>query len=549
MSDRQMNRKPEIISRRDLLGGLTAAVAIAPAFIRNMWAAGDLIVETTAGKVRGTLAKGIYNFTCVPYGASTEGAGRFMPPVPPKSWASVRDVPKQRIIAPQTDPLAKPLPDIPALKGMMSIGSEVGSLESEDCLNVTIYTPGLDSAKRPVMFWCHGGGYAQGSGSAPMYNGAALAKSGNVVVVNVTHRLNVLGYAFLAESGPDFAQSGNVGMLDIALALQWVRNNIARFGGDPKNVFIFGQSGGSSKVATLMSMPSAKGLFHRAAMQSGATRRLKDPEDAARTSAALFTELGLKPNQGRELQKIPLDRLMAAYFALSKKPESIQNYSPVLDGSIVPQDPFYPVANPLNANVPLLIGSVRTEGTAFDLADTAVFKLDEEGLLAKAKSVFSDKTGEAAVKLYRKLMPEASPSDLYFEMSSDRGRRASIQIADLKTAQGVSPAYLYELTWSTPVYDGILRTPHSLDLPMIFNLADDPVWAPYTGGVPQSLVVAKAMSNAWVAFARTGVPGTNSLPWPAYTLEKRQTMVFDEKSTAKNDPFRETRKFWENSAD
>ncbi len=547
MSDNQGKENAAIFTRRKVIGGLTAAAVMAPAALKNIWAAGDPVVETTAGKVRGVPVEGVYRFLCVPYGASTGGAGRFMPPSPPKPWAGIRETPKLRAIAPQTDVNAAPSPDIPALKGMLSIGLEPGSIETEDCLNVTIFTPGLDSAKRPVMFWCHGGGYYAGSGSAPMYDGTALAKSGEVVVVSVTHRLNVLGYAYLAESGADFAQSGNVGMLDIALALKWVRDNIERFGGDPRKVLIFGQSGGSSKVATLMSMPSVKGLFHRAAMQSGSTRKLRDAEDAARAPMALFAELGLKPNQGRELQKVPLDRLMAAHFAASKRPGSGQNYAPMLDGAIIPQHPFHPVANPLNASVPLVVGTVRTEGTAFQLADQEAFKLDEAGLLKRMKSTLGERTGEAAVELYRKLMPGGTPSDLFFEMSSDRSRRAAIQIAELKTAQGVSPAYLYELTWSTPVYDGILRTPHSLDLPMIFNIADKSVWAPYTGGVPASLRVAKAMSEAWVAFARTGTPGTKSLPWPAYTLDKRHTMVFDEKSAARPDPFRETRKFWEDA--
>lgn len=537
--------KATLITRREIISGMTAATIMAPTFISHMFAAGEPIVETTAGKVRGMLAGGVHTFLCIPYGASTEGAGRFMPPSPPKPWAGVREIPKLRAIAPQTDAAAAPRPNIPALQGMMSIGSEPNSIETEDCLNLTVYTPSLDKRKRPVMFWCHGGGFASGSGSCPMYDGTALARSGDVVVVSVTHRLNVLGYAFLAESGPDFAQSGNVGMLDIVLALKWVRDNIEHFGGDPSKVLIFGQSGGGSKVASLLSMPSAKGLFHRAAMQSGSTSKLRDPEDAARAPEALFAELGLKPNQGRELQKIPLQRLMAAHFAASKKPNAAGNYSPMRDGVIVPRNPFDPIANPLNANVPLIIGTVRTEGTAFQLADEAAFKLDEAGLLARMKSTLGDRNGETAVALYRKLMPKSTPSDLYFEMSSDKGRRAAIRIAELKTVQAVSQAYLYELTWSTPVYDGILRTPHSLDLPLIFNIADKPVWAPYTGGVPQSLTVSKAMSNAWVSFARTGAPGTKDLPWPAYTLEKRQTMVFDEQSAAKDDPFRATRKFWE----
>ncbi|MBN2337411.1 MAG: carboxylesterase/lipase family protein [Acidobacteria bacterium] len=549
MSDRENRTGGWTLSRREVIGGLTAAAALvpaatAPAFIRDLFAAGAPVVETTAGKVRGSFADGAYAFLCVPYGADTSGAGRFMPPRPPRPWAGVREIPEKRPIAPQTDPAPAPSPKIPALVGMLSIGSEEGSVETEDCLNLTIHTPGLDNARRPVMFWCHGGGYAQGSGSAKMYHGAALARAGDVVVVSVTHRLNVLGFAHLAGSGPDFASSGNVGMQDIVLALEWVKRNIRRFGGDPDRVLVFGQSGGGGKVAALLSMPSARGLFQRAAMQSGSTRRFQDPDDAARAPLGLFAELGLRPDQGRELQKVPLERLMAAHFAASKRPGGTGRYAPVHDGSVIPRHPFHPTANSLAAPVPLVIGTVRTEGTAFQLADEAAFKLDEAGLLARMKSALGDR-GEEAVALYRKLMPGASPSDLYFEMTSDRGRRAAIEIAELKTAQAVTPAYLYELTWSTPVYDGLLRTPHSLDLPLVFNLADHPVWAPYTGGVPESLQVSRAMMGAWVAFARTGSPGTRALPWPAFTLDDFETMVFDVRSEARKDPFRETRRFWE----
>lgn len=555
MTDRDSRTGELTLSRREMIGALTAAAAvapaaiapaaIAPAFIRDLFAAGAPVVETTAGKVRGSFADGAYTFLCVPYGADTSGAGRFMPPRPPGPWAGVREIPAKRAIAPQTDPAPAPGPKIPALVGMMSIGSEEGSVETEDCLNLTIYTPGLDNARRPVMFWCHGGGYAQGSGSAKMYHGAALARAGDVVVVSVTHRLNVLGYAHLAGSGPDFASSGNAGMLDIVLALEWVKKNIRRFGGDPGKVLVFGQSGGGGKVAALLSMPSARGLFQRAAMQSGSTRRFQDPDDAAEAPRGLFAELGLRPDQGRELQKVPLERLMAAHFAASKRPGGAGRYAPVRDGAVIPRHPFHPTANPLAAPVPLVIGTVRTEGTAFQLADEAAYQLDGAGLEARMKSTLGDQDGAAAVALYRKLMPGASTSDLYFEMTSDRGRRAAIEIAELKAVQGVTPAYLYELTWSTPVYDGLLRTPHSLDLPLIFNLADHPVWAPYTGGVPESIQVARAMMGAWVAFALTGAPGTRTLPWPAFTLENFETMVFDVKSEAKRDPFRETRKFWE----
>jgi para-nitrobenzyl esterase len=540
------------MDRRDVLSGLAAtaaAVSLPPA---GRAAPHDAVVETTAGKVRGLRVDGAYAFTCVPYGASTAGEGRFMPPRPVAPWAGVRDVPAQRVIAPQVDPTAPPpVPGSPSA-AVSGIGSEAGSLESEDCLNVTIYTPGLDSARRPVMFWCHGGGFFAGSGSAPMYDGVRLAALGGVVVVNVTHRLNVLGYLHLPESGAEFAASGNVGMQDIALALKWTRDNIERFGGDPKRVLIFGQSGGGAKVSILTAMPSARGLFQRAAIQSGALRRLTDAQAAAETGSAFAATLGFKPTQARELQRVPLERLMAANFAFGRQklpPGVSATFSPLLDGTVVPAQPFDPAANPLNADVPLIVGGARTEQTAFSLRDAALFRLDDAGLKSRLAAQFGERIASAAIALYRRERPEASPSDLYFEIVADRGRSQAITIASMKTQQHLqqrgAPAWLYEVVWNTPVFDGMLRTPHSIDLPLIFNLAASERWKPFTGGGSDAVRVARAMSEAWVAFAQTGRPDTVTLAWPKYSLDRRDTMLFDVQSAARPDPFHATRVFWD----
>src|SRR5579862_959325 len=257
------------LDRRTLTAGALAA-ALAPAVLAGpataQGRAAEAVVETTAGKVRGVLADGAYGFMGVPYGASTAGANRFMPPQKPAPWAGVREAPKTRVIAPQTNPKVPPPPP----GSIFSIIRESNADESEDCLNVCVWTPRIDDAKRPVMVWLHGGGYSSGSGSNPTYYGGKLAARGDVVVVNVTHRLNVLGFTYLGElAGAPFAASGNAGVLDMLAALQWVRDNIERFGGDPGKVTIFGESGGGGKVASLLAMPAAKGLFHRAIMESG----------------------------------------------------------------------------------------------------------------------------------------------------------------------------------------------------------------------------------------------------------------------------------------
>ncbi len=536
--------------RRRVLAGMAAVAASGTRFVRA--AGAEPVVETGSGKVRGQRGvAGGYRFFCVPYGASTAGDGRFMPPKRALPWAGIRDNPPQAIIAPQLDPAATPAPAGSRRAAVSGIGSEAGSVESEDCLNLTLYAPGVDSARRPVMVWLHGGGFASGSGSNPMYEGSSLATHGDVVVVNVNHRLNVLGHAHLPAGGPEFAASGNVGILDIELALRWVKDNIERFGGDAKRVLIFGQSGGGGKVGTLLSMPSARGLFQRAAMQSGAQRRMRSSEDASGASERLLNILNLKPGQVRELQRLPLAQLMAANFALARKPalpRAPNNFAPVFDGRVVNRNPFDPVADPLNADVPLIVGCTSTENTVFMMGDEAAFKLDLPALRQRMRTLLGERAGDAAVDLYVTLKPLAAPSQLYFEMLSDRTRRQSILIAEMKAAQNEARAYLYQLMWNTPVMDGMLRSPHSLDLPLIFDIAQGDRWKPYTGAVPAAARVARAMSNAWVEFARTGDPGTSALQWPDYSLRRRDVMLFDEDSTHATDAFRETRLFWDDVA-
>ncbi|MET0279573.1 MAG: carboxylesterase family protein [Steroidobacteraceae bacterium] len=544
--------RPGAVGRRQVLEGMAASAVLAAAGKAMAAAPMQPVVETTLGKVRGTPGVGGgYKFFCVPYGASTAGEGRFMPPRPAAPWPGVRDVPRQALIAPQLDPTATPAAPGSRRAAVSGIGSEAGSLETEDCLNLTLYTPGLDSARRPVMVWLHGGGFASGSGSNPMYEGSFLAVRGNVVVVNVNHRLNVLGHAHLPDSGAEFSASGNVGIQDIELALRWVKDNIERFGGDAKRVLIFGQSGGGGKVGTLWSMPSARGLFHRAAMQSGAHRRMRSVEEGAAATERLLRSLDLKTSQARELQRLPLAQVMAANFALAKKaslPGAPNSFAPVFDGRVVTRHPFDPVADPLNADVPLLVGCTATENTVFMMADEAAFHLDMTALRQRMKTLLGERAGDMATDLYITLKPLASAPQLYFEMLSDRVRRQSILIAEMKSAQNEAKVWLYQLMWNTPVMDGMLRSPHSLDLPMIFDIAMGERWKPYTGAVPAADRVAKAMSHAWVEFARTGDPGTSELPWPDYSLRRRDVMLFNEDSTSALDAFRETRLFWDDVA-
>lgn len=542
-----------LLNRRSVLitGSVATVAALSPTSARAM-AATRSVVDTQYGKFAGSLEGQALAFHGVPYGASTAGSNRFMPPAPPAPWSGVRGAPKNRIIAPQEDPTpAPPRPPSPfdAILGGISTAD---ATESEDCLNFDIWTPALDGGKRPVMVWLHGGGFGIGAGSLPAYNGARLSTTGDVVVVNVTHRLNVLGYLDLSPAGQDFAASGMAGMLDIVLALEWVRDNIERFGGDPGNVMIFGESGGGGKVGILMAMPKAKGLFHRAAIQSGAMRRVMEMPEAAQLTGALAAELGLRPDQAREMQAVPLSRLMAAHFSSLRKSGmgAMMGFMPVLDGVLLPQHPFDPVASPLSADIPLIIGSNMTETTLFAQGDLLAFDLDAEGLKGRLVAMMGTTTGNAALDLYKSLYPSDTPADLYFKITTDRGAGlASTRVADLKAAQGRAPVFLYEFHFTTPVMDGRLRSPHGLEVPMVFNDPDSHTNVALTGGGQRALDMAASMSAAWVAFAHSGRPGTARLEWPAYDPIHRSTMIFDTRSEIHPDPARSIRRFWTDASE
>ena len=393
------------------------------------------------------------------------------------------------------------------------------------------------------MFWCHGGGFATGSGSSPGTDGTNLARRGDVVVVSINHRLNVLGFTNLVEVfGRDYAQSGDVGMLDIVQALTWVRNNIERFGGDPNTVMIFGQSGGGRKVSTLLTMPSAKGLFHRAIIESGATITLVQRDVAAKVAERLLTKLSLNNTQLRELQNLPVQKIMSAYFAVVKDMAGVDQmtagFSPTMDGKAVSQHPYYPNASPVSANVPVMIGSTRTELTLS--SDEAAFSLDENGMRKRLTDLIGERAGHA-IDVYRRANPGATPSDIYFLIASDYSYSApQMKIAERRAALGKAPVYLYYFRWETPVDGGRLKSPHTMEIPFAFDNVK--VSSRITGGGPEAMALADKISDAWIAFARTGDPNTKKLPhWPPFNATDRPTMVFDNVSKVVNDPIREQR--------
>jgi len=491
---------------------------------------------TTLGRVRGVDAGGIKTFKGIPYGASTAGAARFRPPADPAAWTGVRDALAYGPSAPQREP--------GVARAESGLGVAAANLppEGEDCLVLNVWTPAVgDARQRPVLFWCHGGGFVTGSGSSPVTDGTNLARRGDVVIVSINHRLNVLGFTHLAElGGSDFAQSGDVGMLDIVHALEWVRANIAEFGGDPGNVTVFGQSGGGRKVATLLAMPSAKGLFHRAIIESGATIELVAPEQAARVARELLHELELQPRQWRELQTVPLATLMGAYFATVRRmnvDQMTMGFSPTVDGTAVAQHPFHPQAAAVSADVPLIIGSTRTELTSS--AAAADFALDDAGLRARVGELLGDSASHV-LDVYSRANPGASPSDLFFLIASDERYGAPVmKIAERRAALGRGPVYLYYFRWETPFEGGRYKAPHTIEIPFVFHNLDA---SPWTRGVTGAAPLADQVSDAWLAFARTGDPNTRGVPsWPTFDAKRRATMVFNTTSAAADDPLREQR--------
>jgi para-nitrobenzyl esterase len=525
-------------SRRDFLKKSSTIAAVSSLGLGRAWSQDGAFAtaDTAFGTIRGVDADGIKTFKGVPYGATTAGANRFLPPRDPLAWSGVRDALVWGRSAPQREPGA------PVRASALAVAARDLPPEGEDCLVLNIWTPAVNDGRgRPVMVWCHGGGFVSGSGSSPVTDGANLARRGDVVVVTINHRLNVLGFTYLEElGGTAFAGSGCAGMLDIVQALRWVRDNIAEFGGDPDNVTVFGQSGGGRKVATLLTMPDAKGLFHRAIIESGATIKLVEREQATIVAGELLAKLGLGRSQLGELQTLPVERIMSAYFAVTrdmKVDPMTMGFSPSVDGNFIPRHPFHPDASPVAADVPLMLGSTRTELTSS--AELDAFSLSENGLRTRIGELLGDRASRV-IDVYRKTNPGASASDIYFLIASDyRYSAPVIKIAERRSALARGPVYLYYFRWESPYENGRYRSPHTIEVPFAFHNIDV---SPLTAESSAAPALADKVSDAWIAFARNGDPNTPTLPaWPAFEAAAHQTMVFDNVSAVVNDPVRAER--------
>lgn len=506
-----------------------------------MWSEGDAvsrdettdstIVETAEGQVQGCRYRGVSIFRGIPYGAPTGGANRFRPPQPPARWTGVRTCRRYGESAPQG-------------RGWLAEGGFDGNRPEigEDCLVLNVWTPRTDDAKRPVMVWLHGGGFEAGTGSSMLYDGTNVARRGDVVIVTINHRLGVMGHLHLADVlGDDFAGSANAGFLDIVAALGWVRTNIAAFGGDPGNVTIYGQSGGGRKVSLATAAPMARGLFHRAIVQSGTQLRLLERSRADELAHRLLHRLDIAPGDERRLQDIAMTDVLRAARQVGRR------YAPVVDGVVFDRHPWEPDAPPTARDVPMMIGTCRTElSNQIGMLDPTSFDITDDELVPRLRPFLAGDDVHDAIRLVREAAPGAPASEVFFTVVSELTYwRDSVVQTERKAVQagnGGAPVWSYRLTWRTPIEGGRRVSPHSTDLPFVF---DNVAAASHMVGPPTAETerMTEAMCGSWLAFARSGDPNHAAVPgWSPYDLGSRSVMHFDVPPVAVDDPHADTRR-------
>ena len=505
------------------------------------------LADTQYGKVRGYQLRGIYYFLGVPYGADTSGINRFMPPQKPKPWTDVYPALWWGNTAPQN------MDNRYANKYASFRDHWNYDDVSEDCLRINVFTPAInDGQKRPVMLWLHGGGYTNGNGiEHDGYNGENIARFGNIVFCSINHRLGPLGYCNLAAVGGEkFAASGNVGMLDIVAAMEWIRDNIANFGGDPGNVTIMGQSGGGAKVCTLTAMPSAKGLFHKAVVLSGSSIRSGEKEYAEKLGAYVLKEAGLTPASIGKLQEMP----WKDFYAIATKAQQKlaaelppggtmrRGFSPFVDGTILPQHPYVPGPAPTAAEVPMVICSTMNEmAPSWTDATLENITLDQVVDKVKERAGFGPGLGDKAreiVDAYAKAFPGKKPVEIWSMVSSNR--QSVVALADAKSRQP-APVFVSWFCWKPPLFDNRIGAFHCVDICFWYYNTD--LMLSHTGGGARPRKLSTKMANYLLQFMKTGDPNGGETPqWSKYTPENGEVMILDDVCEVKNDPDREARK-------
>jgi para-nitrobenzyl esterase len=505
------------------------------------------VADTTHGKVRGYILRDVYHFLGIPYGADTSGANRFMPPRPPEPWDNVFPAVWWGNTAPQS------MESRYAYRYQAFADHWNYDDVSENCLAINVWTPGYgDGKRRPVMVWLHGGGFTNGNGiEQDGYNGENLSRLGDMVFVSLNHRLGPLGYTNLAGVGGErYAASGNAGMLDIVAALEWVRDNIANFGGDPGNVTIMGQSGGGVKVTTVTAMPSAQGLFHKAVVLSGASLYAGDQQHSEGLGAYVLREAGLTRSQVDRLQQLP----WREYYAIATRASQRYNaevrdafegmrrgFSPVVDGHYLPQHPYSPEPTPLAAEIPMLICSTTNEmSPSRDDATLENVTLEQAAERLKERAGFGPGLGDRAsdvVQAYARAFSDKRPIEIWSLVASNR--KSTVALADAKAKQP-APVYVAWFGWQPPNFDGRQRAFHCADICFWYYNTD--LMLTHTGGGRRPRMLSEKMSGALLQFMRTGDPNGGGLPtWPRYTSANGETMVLDDVSEVRNDPDREAR--------
>ncbi|MBO0144630.1 carboxylesterase/lipase family protein [Agrobacterium sp. Ap1] len=493
-------------------------------------AAQPITVKIRNGVLRGAQGHGAVSFKGVPYAASTAGANRFKAPQPVADWTGERDATRYGSLSPQINT---------GMSGEIFQWYNQNEPLGEDCCVLNVFTPDLKTdAKRPVMFYIHGGGYINGGGGGAGLDGSNLARYGDVVVVTINHRLNAFGYTNLSHLDPvNFGDAANAGNLDIVAALEWVRDNITAFGGDPGSVTVFGQSGGGSKIMTLLAMPKAKGLFHRAISMSGAAGLNVDPAaDMEPYVDAFIKELGVDPKNLVAAQKIPMQTVLDARNRAVAA--SFEGARPVIDGKHIVTRPMTPEGLAMHAGVPLLLGSTKTEASLFFQNDMRNFKLTDEQMRSRMRSVFKieDTKIDAILAAYRKDAPDMTPSDVLVAVASDvQFRRPLTAAAEMKSgAAGQAPVYMYNFTWTIPWGGGVLGSPHAVDIPFAFGTVNEA--GEMTGSGDHAMETAMNMMSAFVSFARTGDPNNDRMPeWKPYDATTRASMLINARCIAASD--------------